>query len=59
MEHTQEQKQQGKITPLFENLILQRSVEVEGHTRPHIEGHVEILTMQEEHIKPQMADTKI
>jgi hypothetical protein len=32
VEHTQEQNQQGKITPLFEILILQENVEVEGHT---------------------------
>lgn len=32
VEHTQEQNQQGKITPLFEISILQENVEVEGHT---------------------------
>ncbi len=32
MEHIQKQDQEGIATPLFEILVLQVSVEVEGHT---------------------------
>ncbi len=42
MEHTQEQDQEGITTPLFEILVLQMSVEVKGHTWPHIKVRVVI-----------------
>ncbi len=59
MEHTQQQAQEGIIAPIPNNLVLQVSAEVEGHTKSQIEVHVVIPTIQEEHTKPQMINAMI
>ncbi len=52
VEHAQEENQQGTTITLPKVLVLQMSVEVEGHQGEQVEKQVEIRAIQDEHIKP-------